>query len=541
MQLLFSEKFKPPKSAIIGLAIIGIIGTAVTGIAISRRGNDQQAAIEELLVSVDADNVTVRIEANGEVQPVQRVNVSPKTQGRLDRILVEQGELVDRNQVIAQMDSEEIEAQLRQMDARLVRAQANLEQLLNGSRPEEIDRAEARLEQSNSQRAQAQARVEQARARVEQAEANLAQLRAGSRPEEIAEAEASVSQAFARVDEARSRLNLAQIDVERNRRLEADGAIARSDLDTAIDEERRASANVEQAKAGLEEARRRLERLENGTRVEEIDRAVAEVDSAEADVASAIAEVDSAEAAVSEARAQLEELLNGTRAEEIASAEAEVADAQSQVELYETRLEDTRVRAPFAGIITQRYADPGAFVTPATSASSAASATSTSIVALAEGLEVLAQVPEADISQIEPGQAVEIVADSFPDEVFEGEVKLIAPEAIEDREVTVFEVRLKIETGLDKLRSGMNVDLTFLGDRLDNALVVPTVAIVTNKGQTGVLVPDEDDRARFREVTVGPTVGDRIQILDGVESGERIFLGLPEGQQLEEILEPESL
>ena len=540
MQLPFSEKFKLPMPAIVGLVIVGVVGTAVTGVTLARRGNTQQAAIEELLVTVAAEDVTVRIEANGEVQPVQRVNVSPKTQGRLAKILVEQGDRVTEGQAIAEMDAEEIEAQLRQMDARLERARANLEQQLNGSRPEEIDRAVARVEQAEASLEQTLSRVEQAKARVRQSEAQLAQLEAGTRWEEIAEAEASLSQARGRVDEARSRLSLANIDVDRNRRLEADGAISRSDLDTAIDEERRASANLEQAKAGVQEAQRRLERLQNGTRREEIDRAEAEVASARADVSSAQAEVSSAEASVSEARAQLEELENGTRIEEIARAEADVVDAEAQVEVYETRLEDTRVRAPFAGIITQRYADPGAFVTPATSASSAASATSTSIVALAKGLEVLAQVPEADISQIQSGQEVEIIADSYPDEVFAGRVKLVAPEAVRDRDVTVFEVRLEIETGLEQLRSGMNVDLTFLGERLENALVVPTVAIVTNKGQTGVLVPAAEDEVEFQEVTIGPTVGDRIQILDGVEPGERIFLGLPEGQKLEDILEPES-
>lgn len=66
----------------------------------------------------------------------------------------------------------------------------------------------------------------------------------------------------------------------------------------------------------------------------------------------------------------------------------------------------------------QKYANVGAFVTPTTSASSSASATSSSVVALAEGSEVLAQLPEADIGRIKLGQKVEIVADAYPDQVF---------------------------------------------------------------------------------------------------------------------------
>jgi HlyD family secretion protein len=72
----------------------------------------------------------------------------------------------------------------------------------------------------------------------------------------------------------------------------------------------------------------------------------------------------------------------------------------------------------------------------------------------------------------------------------------------------------------------MNVDLTFLGDQIPNALVVPTVAIVTQQGQTGVLVPN-GNKADFHPVTIGPTIGNQIQILKGIHSGERVFVSLP--------------
>jgi HlyD family secretion protein len=68
-------------------------------------------------------------------------------------------------------------------------------------------------------------------------------------------------------------------------------------------------------------------------------------------------------------------------------------------------------------------------------------------VALAQDLEILAEVPEADISLIEPNQKVEIIADAFPEQTFEGRVKLIAPEAIERQNVTLFQVRIELLSG----------------------------------------------------------------------------------------------
>lgn len=483
-----------------------------------------------LTVPVEAKDLTVKITASGVVQPVRRVNLSPKTQGRLAELYVEQGDLVQAGEIVARMESGDIQAQLMQAEARLDRAQANLEKLQTGSRPEAID---------------------QARARLNQVQANLAQLQAGSRPEEIAQAEARLKEAKARLKDAQSgsvndeieqaqariqanqaELELASERVRRYQGLKTEGAISQDRLDEYLRDQRRLQAlqdevekrleqlqqsqrsQIQQLQANVEQERQALTQLENGTRSEEIARAQAEV---------------------AEAESKLNELLNGTRSEEIATAKAEVDEAAGQVKFYQVQLEDTKVRAPFSGIITQRYAVEGAFVTPATSASDATSATSTSIVALAKDLEVLAKIPEADIAQIKPNQPVEIIADSYPDQVFKGRVNIIAPEAVKERDVTLFQARILIETGKDQLQSGMNVDLRFIGEKLKQALVVPTVAIVTNKGQSGVLLPDENNKPEFHPVTIGSQMGNQIQVLKGLQPGERVFIELPKGQKLEDI------
>jgi len=497
------------------LPVVGLVGTivvlSVAGIGLAQRQGDRDATqtqLETLTIEAQQSDLQIQVAATGEVQPIQRVNLSPKTQGRLERLLVEQGDRVQQGQVVAQMESRELTAQLAQAEARLSRAQANLAQLRAGTRSEEIQ--------------QARAQVSQSQARLDQVQAKFAELQAGSRIEEIREAEAAALRADSGVADARSRLNLAALEYDRSVELERDGAIARRELDQRAEERQRASANLDQAIAAAEEARQRLERLRNGARWEEIR--------------SAQAEVDAATAEVTVNRERLRQLEAGARSEEIDRAIADVQEAQAQVEFAQTQLDDAAVRAPFSGIIVQRYADPGAFVTPATSASTASSATSTSILALAKGLEILAKVPEADISQLQNGQTVKVVADAYPDATFEGRVKLIAPEAVREQNVTLFQVRLEILSGLDRLQSGMNVDLTFIGETRDDAIVVPSVAIITHRGQTGVLIPDAEDEAQFHPVTIGANVGSNVQILDGLAAGDRVFIGLPDGQELEDVL-----
>lgn len=440
MQLPLVGKVQRPWPWVLAAILAGTVGLGAIALTLSRsRGPSYD--VEALTVPVDLTVLTVRINASGTVEPVKTVNLSPKNAGILERLLVEQGDSVAAGQLIAQMESDDVEAQLRQNQAA-----------------------------------------------VAEAEARLAEVQRGNVPAVLAQGDAAVVAAEAAVRDAQVRLDLARTQFDRNQQLQRQGAISDNELDTFRREVRSAEAGLDQAQASAEETRQRL--------------------------------VD---------------LRNTPEPEAIAQVAARLEQALGQLQATQVRLEDNRIRAPFAGVITQKFATEGAFVTPTTSASDASSATSTAIVALASGLELLAEVPEADIEQINVGQRVEVQADAFPDQVFAGRVRLIAPEAIERQSVTLFQVRIELDTGKDILLSNMNVSVAFIGKQLSDALVVPTVAVVTQNGETGVLVQGEGDRIRFRPVTLGSQVGEQIQILAGVEAGERVFIDLPPGQQLENI------
>ena len=473
-------KVKYPLRWLIGLMAGSalVVGT-VTAYTLVNQGRKED--ITQLTVPVAAQNVTLRITASGKVVPVKSVNISPKNPGVLSQLYVEQGDRIRQGQILARMDSASIEAQRSQYRANLAQSQAQLAEAVAGSRPQEIAQARARLAQSQAQ---------------------LAAARAGNRPQEVAQSQSQV-------DAAQAKVNYNSGQVKRYQYLYKQGAEKKQLLDQVISEDKSARAN-------LEEAKKRFSLVESGTRTEEIDQR---------------------QAAVNEARAALVLLEDGTRSEEIVQRQAAVAAAEAQLKGVQVQLEDTIIRAPLSGIVTQKYAEPGAFVTPTTSASSSASATSSSIVAVARGLEILAQVPEADLGRIKQGQQLEIVADAYPDQVFKGHVRLIAPEAVVEQGVTSFQVRVALDTGTDKLRSGLNVDLTFLGDRVNNALVLPTVSIVTEKGKTGVLVPDANNKPQFREVTVGAQIQDQTQIVGGVKEGDRIFVNPPKDYKIEKAKE----
>lgn len=475
-------KYNQPLPWFLALMSVGIlvVGTS-TYLIVERPGSKTEIA--QRTETVKRRNLTVRIKANGTVEPIQSVNISPKEPGRLVKLLVEQGQVVKQGQKLAVMENTELQAQGLEAQAQRQQAIANLNQA-------KVDIPGA-IKQREAEVMQAQTLLRQAQERLKQAQASI--------PKQIEQAKGQLGSAQARYKLAGDRL-------QRYRYLLEQGAVTQDNFDEEENEYRRSEAS-------LYEAQKRVEELQ--------DTAQSQVDQLAAAVAEAQAELRRRQVALEQRRKSAQA--------EIQRLEAGVAVAEAQLKRIEIRFLDTIITAPFDGIVTQKYATEGAFVTPTTSASSTASATSTSILALARGLEVIAKVPEVDIGQIFRGQKVEVTVDAYPQQTFQGQVVLVAPEAIVEQNVTSFEVRIALLTGQGQLRSKMNADVTFLGKTLENAVVVPTVAIVTQEGQTGVMVADEtnNNRPLFKPVIIGLTIDNQTQILSGLNVGENFYIELP--------------
>ena len=185
------------------------------------------------------------------------------------------------------------------------------------------------------------------------------------------------------------------------------------------------------------------------------------------------------------------------------------------------------VRAPFSGVISQRFAEPGAYVTPTTTASASAGATSSSIVELARGLEVIAKVPESDLGRLSLGMPASVRVESFPDRRFPAQLRQIAPRAIKTNNVTSFEVKLQLTEPAPLLRIGMTADVDFQTGTLGPRTLVPTVAVVTENGRPGVLLVGKDREPKFQPVVLGVSSGRDTQIISGLASDTPIFIDLP--------------
>lgn len=191
------------------------------------------------------------------------------------------------------------------------------------------------------------------------------------------------------------------------------------------------------------------------------------------------------------------------------AAVARVAAARSAVATAEQQFEYTLVRAPYAGIVTERHVEVGEAVAVGQPLMSGLSP---------EALRVVVNVPQQVAARVREHETAYILTE-------EGRVAAdsvtIFPFA--DSASNTFTVRVELPQGQFALYPGMFVKVAFvIGDA--ERLLVPTRALLRRSEVTGLYVVDNDGAVRLRQVRAGNTFGDRTEILAGLDAGERIAL-----------------
>jgi RND family efflux transporter MFP subunit len=189
------------------------------------------------------------------------------------------------------------------------------------------------------------------------------------------------------------------------------------------------------------------------------------------------------------------------------AASARVAAALSAVDSAKQQVEYTLVRAPYAGIVTERHIEAGEAVGVGQPLMSGLSL---------ETLRVVVDLPQQVASMVREQRSAFILTD-------EGRVEAtgvtLFPYA--HSASNSFRVRLDLPEGQFGLYPGMFVKAAFvIGE--SQRLLVPTVALMRRSEVTGVYVIDDDDQLRMRQVRVGRTFGDRAEVLSGLRAGERV-------------------
>lgn len=300
-----------------------------------------------------------------------------------------------------------------------------------------------------------------------------------------------------------------EILIEEGVKVDAGQILARLDDTNVNGSLQLAQAQLEAAKTALEETRVRLREAE-----QEMQRQGALLRGSVA----AQADFDHAEAAAAALRARLAQQQTG------------VTVAERTVAIWQQQLDDTIIRAPFAGIVTSKNAQPGEMISPMSSGGF----TRTGICTIVDmdSREIEIDVNESYINRVAPGQAVEATLDAYADWKIPCKVIAIIPTA--DRQKSTVRVRVGFDRLEPRILPQMAVKVAFRDTGAAPAgtaarlVIVPKEAVRNQDGRDLVFVVS-GGRVERRAVTVAGTQDAETTLSAGVAAGEKVALDLPPG------------
>jgi RND family efflux transporter MFP subunit len=299
-----------------------------------------------------------------------------------------------------------------------------------------------------------------------------------------------------------------QVNIEEGMAVREGQILARLD-----DETQRASVALAEAQA--EAARRNVN--ESEVRLNEARINLARLTKLVGVGYSTAAEVDAARAAADSLEAR------------IRAAREQVRVVERQIALERTNLDSTIIRAPFAGVVISKDAQPGEMVSPV-SAGGGFTRTGIGTIVDMASLEIEVDVNESYINRVKPEQAVTAVLDAYPEWQIPARVITTIPSA--DRQKATVLVRIGFMQLDPRILPDMGVKVTFLRDNEDAVpaarpvTLVPKAAVKTDGKQSYVFVV-VDDRVDRRAITTGGADGDRVEVIAGLSAGERVVVSPP--------------
>ena len=246
--------------------------------------------------------------------------------------------------------------------------------------------------------------------------------------------------------------------------------------------------------------------VEQGTPLFKVDDA-----QLKAQVAQLEAQRDLAQQALARAKDLAQQ--NASSAADLEKAEAEARSAQAQYDLQRIRLDRTTVRAPFAGVVGQRYVSVGDYVT-----------TSTKLASLhtVNPQRAAFQVPERFARDLKPGQQVSFRVAAIASRDFTGEVDFVDP-VVQLPGRTIL-VKARVPNPARLLQPGMFIEAHLVTGVRPTAIVIPEEAVVPAEGANAVWVVVEG-KVNRRPVDLGVRTPGFVEVTKGVNAGEQVVVG----------------
>ena len=464
--------------------IIGVLLLCLTlagSIACNPFGGDEEETGQQPVEVVRGD-LAVTVSGSGSIEVSKEVELAFGSGGRVDKIYVEDGDEVSKGDVLAKLETDDLELTVTQAQVALAEAQVGV--------------------------TQAQVAVNQAQLSITQAEVALKNAKIALEQTEDLYIWPDIEAAQADVDEAKDYLEYCLEKLVQYLPLEKVGSYS-DILEFILKEDYPKSPGYKvwqertvHAQSRLNTAKNRLEAMLSGFDADA--------------VAVKRQQVEEAEQSLELARQSLE--LN-QQSLKLAQLSPELA--QQSLKHSQKQLDEATITAPFDGIVASVYVDEGDVIPSPTMAP-------TIIIHLVDltSMELKVEVDEIDMPGVKLGQKAIIEVDALPDFPLEGEVTSISPLAKEEAGVVVYEIKVSFDVPEGSgIRIGMSADADIIIAERSNVLLVPDRVIdEDSEGNPAVMVM-VGEQTQERPVVIGLSDGFNTEIVSGLREGEVVVAG----------------
>ena len=452
--------------AIAGAVVLVVAVAVAVGriVLVPKDGANGADASAIKTATVERGNIAVNIDATGTIKPLNIVEVSSKASGKILELRVDAGDYVEKDEIIAVIETTYVQISLEQAEADVRTAEARLQQA-------EID-IELQKEQSAIQIRQAEESLIEANKRLEQIREQI-RLEKIANKRGVMDAENSLKIANIRYklltsaevrgeNKRRAQSSLTQDEVsrdlakaehERNVELYGKELISKAALDTSDAQYRSAEARYQSGVENLNLVEQPATEAELELGQADIKKSQFSLDLANERVQSEPSrdmDIELQQQRIKQAEDSLKLAHTNKRQIERKKRDLETAGSslkrsQVQLDLRRIEYEDTIIKAPISGTILERMVEPGQVIT--SRLSSIASSEGQTLVTMADlnTVYVVTEVDETDIGKVQIGQPVTITVEAYPDIPFQGEVLKIAPQGQAIQNVTTFEVTSELK------------------------------------------------------------------------------------------------
>lgn len=535
------------KSKIFWVIVVIIVIIIAFVIRAVRQGEE----VEYITQAVKRGDIVQTVSATGQIKSASEIELNFKNAGKLSILNVKVGQKVEANEILAQLRATDLSINVTKARADLSEAQANLDKLKAGATNEDIAVYKAAVDKAETDLMNTAATYSQALTNEQGSiltDVNSALTKANIALQEIYDTiyyEGNENNfttynstlhlrvkdqyllSLDRVDQAELAYNMAVLDLGDdkindavNKTLGALVAVS-SDLDDLAE-----LFDYVNITSVLTQAELDILKTNINTERTTINTSNSTIQTAKQDLADAHlnyqTQVETAKDNLAKAKVDLALREAPARPEDITLYEAKVRRALAELQLTQDKYDETIIRSPIVGIVTDINFNIGEQTNLAESV----------ITMLAEeNYEIEVDIPESDIVKIDMGDAVEITLDAFTSEdIFEGIITTINPAQTEIQDVIYYSVTVtfgeeqpnNVLSLVNKIKPGMTANVTVNTDMVDNIIIIPLRAVKEQNGKKMVEVL-ENEEPKSVEVTLG---------LKGDEGLVEVISGLVEGQEV---------